>query len=121
MTVGALYRPIFDKLKIPREKLAYIADSSSSPSSILIPFNAWGAFIMGLLLAQGFENPFATLFNAALYNFYPILALGMVLLVIFTKKDFGPMAAAEKRAMIKAPQALKGIRIEEGEELESAI
>jgi len=98
LTVGALYRPIFDKLKIPREKLAYIADSSSSPSSILIPFNAWGAFIMGLLLAQGFENPFATLFNAVLYNFYPILALGMVLIVIFTKKDFGPMAAAEKRA-----------------------
>jgi len=98
LTVGALYRPIFDKLKIPREKLAYIADSSSSPSSILIPFNAWGAFIMGLLLAQGFENPFATLLNAVLYNFYPILALGMVLVIIFTKKDFGPMAAAERRA-----------------------
>lgn len=98
LTVGALYRPIFDKLKIPREKLAYIADSSSAPSSILIPFNAWGAFIMGLLLTQGFENPFSTLLNAALYNFYPMLALGMVLVVIFTKKDFGPMAAAEKRA-----------------------
>lgn len=38
LTVGTLYRPIFDKLKIPREKLAYIADSSSAPSSILIPF-----------------------------------------------------------------------------------
>lgn len=99
LTVGALYRPIFDKLKIPREKLAYIADSSSAPSSILIPFNAWGAFIMGLLVTQGFENPFATLFNAALYNFYPMLALGMVLIVIFTKKDFGPMAKAERRAL----------------------
>lgn len=99
LTVGALYRPIFDKLKIPREKLAYIADSSSAPSSILIPFNAWGAFIMGLLVMQGFENPFATLLNAALYNFYPMLALGMVLVVIFTKKDFGPMAKAERRAI----------------------
>jgi Na+/H+ antiporter NhaC len=99
LTVGALYRPIFDKLKIPREKLAYIADSSSAPSSILIPFNAWGAFIMGLLLAQGFDNPFATLFNAALYNFYPMLALVMVLIIIFSKKDFGPMAKAEKRAV----------------------
>ena len=98
LTVGALNRPIFDKLKIPREKLAYIADSSSAPSSILIPFNAWGAFIMGLLLTQGFENPFATLFNAALYNFYPVLALTMVLFVIFSGKDFGPMAKAEKRA-----------------------
>ena len=97
LTVGALYRPIFDKLKIPREKLAYIADSSSAPSSILIPFNAWGAFIMGLLLNQGFENPFSTLFHAAAYNFYPMLALLFVLVIILTKKDFGPMAAAERR------------------------
>ena len=98
LTVGALYRPLFDKLKIPREKLAYIADSSSAPSSILIPFNGWGAFIMGLLLAQGFDDPFATMFKALSYNFYPILALILVLVIIFSKKDFGPMAAAEKRA-----------------------
>ena len=98
LTVGALYRPIFDKLKIPREKLAYIADSSSAPSSILIPFNAWGAFIMSLLLAQGFENPFSTMFWATMYNFYPMLALLIVLIVIFTKKDIGPMAKAERRA-----------------------
>ena len=63
LTVGALYRPIFDKLKIPREKLAYIADASSAPSSILIPFNAWGAFIMGLLLTQGVEKPFSVNVN----------------------------------------------------------
>ena len=98
LTVGALYRPVFDKLKIPREKLAYIADSSSAPASILIPFNAWGAFIMSLLLAQGFENPFATLFRATAYNFYPMLALLVVLIVIFSKKDVGPMAKAERRA-----------------------
>lgn len=98
LTVGALYRPIFDKLKIPREKLAYLADSSSAPSSILIPFNAWGAFIMGLLLNQGFDNPFATMFRAAAYNFYPMLALVLALIIIISKKDFGPMAKAERRA-----------------------
>lgn len=98
LTVGTLYRPIFDKLGIPREKLAYIADSSSAPSSILIPFNGWGAFIMGLLAAAGFANPFATMFKAMPYNFYPILALILVLVIIFSKKDFGAMAKAEKRA-----------------------
>lgn len=98
LTVGALYRPVFDRLGIPREKLAYIADSSSAPSSILIPFNGWGAFIMGLLLAQGFDNPFAIMIKALTYNFYPMLALGMVLVIIFSKKDFGPMAKAERRA-----------------------
>jgi len=98
LTVGTLYRPIFDKLKIPREKLAYIADSSSAPSSILIPFNGWGAFIMGLLVASGFSNPFATMIKAMAYNFYPIFALILVLIIILSKKDFGAMAKAEQRA-----------------------
>jgi tetracycline resistance efflux pump len=97
LTVGTLFRPVFDRLKIPREKLAYIADSSSAPSSILIPFNAWGAFIMGLLLTQGIEAPFRTMLSAMVYNFYPILTILMVFLVIVTRKDFGPMARAEKR------------------------
>ncbi|MCI5081701.1 MAG: sodium:solute symporter [Saprospiraceae bacterium] len=97
LTVGALYRPVFDKLKISREKLAYIADSSSAPSSILIPFNGWGAFIMSLLAAEGFSDPFATMVRAMGYNFYPILALIGVLVIIFWKKDFGPMATAEQR------------------------
>ncbi len=90
-------RPVFDRLKIPREKLAYIADSSSAPSSILIPFNAWGAFIMGLLLTQGIEAPFRTMISAMVYNFYPMLTILMVFLVILSRKDFGPMARAEKR------------------------
>jgi tetracycline resistance efflux pump len=97
LTVGTLYRPLFDQLKIPREKLAYIADSSSAPSSILIPFNGWGAFIMSLLLAQGFQDPFATMVKAISLNFYPMLALVLVLIIILSNKDFGPMAKAENR------------------------
>jgi len=61
LTVGTVYRPIFDKLGIPREKLAYITDSTASPSCILIPFNAWGAFITGLIAAQGLADPFGVL------------------------------------------------------------
>ncbi|QLE01720.1 sodium:solute symporter [Galbibacter sp. BG1] len=97
LTVGTLYRPVFDKLKIPREKLAYIADSTSAPSSILIPFNAWGAFIMGLLLTQGIENPFSLMITTIGYNFYPIIAIMIVFIVIVSKKDIGLMAKAEKR------------------------
>lgn len=97
LTVGALYRPVFDKLKISREKLAYIADSSSAPSSILIPFNGWGAFIMTLLAAEGFADPFATMFKALSYNFYPIFALILVVIIILSRKDFGPMVKAERR------------------------
>ncbi|WP_020570031.1 Na+/H+ antiporter NhaC family protein [Neolewinella persica] len=97
LTVGTLYRPIFDKMGISREKLAYIADSSSAPSSILIPFNGWGAFIMTLLAAEGFADPFGTMIKALGYNFYAILALLLVPVIILLKRDFGPMKKAEAR------------------------
>ncbi len=99
LTVGTLYRPLFDKLQLSRERLAYVADSSSAPSSILIPFNGWGAFIMGLLAAQGFSDPFATMIRSIGYNFYPILALLLVLVVIITNWNFGPMKQAERRTL----------------------
>lgn len=97
LTVGSLYRPVFDKLGISREKLAYIADSSSAPSCILIPFNAWGAYIMSLLVLQGFENPVKILLNAFPYNFYPMLAIALVAYIIASGRDFGPMKKAEMR------------------------
>ena len=99
LTVGAIFRPIFDRLKIPREKLAYIADSISAPTCILIPLNAWGAYIMGLLLAQGIENPLGAMIKVYPLNFYPILAMIIVVVVIVTQKDIGPMKKAEERAI----------------------
>lgn len=97
LTVGSLFRPLFDKNRISREKLAYLADSSSAPSCILIPLNAWGAYIMGLLMAEGFSDPFATLMKTIPYNFYPFLALGIALYVATVGWDIGPMKKAEKR------------------------
>lgn len=101
LTVGTTYRPIFDKLKIPREKLAYIADSISAPTCILIPLNAWGAYIMGLLLAQGIKDPFPVMLGAFLYNFYPMFAMLILLSVIIFQKDIGPMKKAERRAALE--------------------
>lgn len=100
LTVGTLYRPIFDKLKIPREKLAYLADSTSSPSCILLPFNAWGAYITGLLMAQGVENGFGALLKATLYNFYPIFVILGAFWVVLSGRDIGDMAKAETRLRI---------------------
>lgn len=98
LVTGAVSRPIFDKLKISREKLAYICDSTSAPVCIMIPFNGWGAYVIGLLAAQNVSQPFATLFKSLPFNFYPILAILAVLIVVISGKDIGPMAAAEKRA-----------------------
>jgi Na+/H+ antiporter NhaC len=97
LTVGTLFRPIFDRLKISREKLAYIADSSSAPACIIIPFNAWGAFIIGLLMTQGIDQPFNVLISSIKYNFYPILALITVPLVIIFGIDLKGMKKAERR------------------------
>lgn len=100
LTVGTLYRPVFDKLKIPREKLAYIADSSSAPSCILLPFNAWGAFITGLLMAQGLDNGFGELLKATLFNFYPMLVILTLIFVILSGIDVGEMKTAEARGTL---------------------
>ena len=98
LVTGAIARPIFDKLKISREKLAYICDSTSAPVCIMIPLNGWGAYIMGLLAAQNVDRPFFALLKSVPFNFYAILALITVLTVILSGKDVGPMATAERRA-----------------------
>jgi tetracycline resistance efflux pump len=94
---GAVCRPIFDKLKISREKLSYILDSTSAPKCILIPLNAWGAFVIGLLATQKMQNPVRILVSSMPFNFYAITALLLVLFVVITRKDIGPMRKAEKR------------------------
>lgn len=98
LTVGTLFRPIFDKLKLPREKLAYLADSSAAPACIILPFNAWGAYIMGLLIMQGFDNPFGMLIQSIPFNFYPFITLIIVFATVAIGKDWGAM----KKAMIRA-------------------
>ena len=117
LTVGTLFRPLFDRMYISREKLAYIADTTSAAVSILIPFNAWGAFIMGLLLTQGFEEPFSVMFRSMVYNFYPILALFLVPLLILSGRDFGPMAVAERRAVEEGKVLADGAKPLMGEEI----
>ncbi len=99
-TVGTLYRPVFDELKIPREKLAYITDSTSAPSNILMPFNAWGAFILGLLATAGIDKSqtLEVLVKSIAYNFYPILTFLLIFVVIWSGKDVGDMKKAEDRA-----------------------
>lgn len=98
LVIGSIGRPLFDKFKAPREKLAYLAHSTSCPVCVMIPFNGWGAVLTGLLLAQQIENPFFMVLKAVTTNFYAIFTILLVLFIIVTQRDFGPMAKAEKRA-----------------------
>jgi Na+/H+ antiporter NhaC len=105
LIIGPLYRSVFDRFKLCREKLAYILDTTASPISILIPFIGWGAYIMSLIEASydeiGLtENAFSVLLNVFPYQFYAFLALLTVPIVIWTRRDYGPMLRVQKQYLI---------------------
>lgn len=114
LTVGTAFQSLFDKYKIAREKLAYLADSSSAPSCILFPINAWGAYVMGLLAAYDHLDPFQALLFSIPFNFYPILTLILVFYLATTGKSYGPMKAAEERFSKTAANESTEQKIEEG-------
>ena len=105
LVVGTVSRPLFDKLRISREKLAYICDSTSAPVCILIPFNSWGATVLGLLSAQaalgnlGDSSPLAVFVAAVPMNFYALVTVLLVFIVSATNWNIGPMKTAERRAV----------------------
>lgn len=96
LTTGVLGRPLFDKLNVSRERLAYIIDSTCSPISILILFNGWGAFLLVQLNKAGAAQPVSVLMQTIALNFYPLLTLLLVFLTIALNRTFGPMGAIER-------------------------
>ncbi len=94
---GPVSRPLFDKLGISREKLAYILDSTAASIATLVPINSWGAYIIGLLAVQGIEEPLRAMAGSIPFNFYPFLAVLLALGVVLTGRDFGAMREAERR------------------------
>ena len=97
LVAGTVARPLFDKFKISREKLAYIIDSTSAPICILIPLNAWGAYNLGLLQGLGVEDPIGVFLGAIVYNFYALAAVALALAAILWDVEWGPMKAAQTR------------------------
>ena len=97
LVAGSVARPLFDRYRSSREKLAYIIDSTSAPICILIPLNAWGAYNLGILQSLGVENPLGVFVSSIAFNFYAIAAVGLVLVVILLGVDIGPMKKAEAR------------------------
>lgn len=95
LIVGTISRPLYDRLRISREKLAYVCDSTSAPVNLLIPLNAWGAYIVGLLTQNGVKDPIGVMAAAIPLNFYALGALAAVFIIILWGRDFGPMKRAE--------------------------
>ena len=97
LVAGTVSRPLFDRYKVSREKLAYLIDSTSAPVCIMIPLNAWGAIIISLVAASGVENPLQVFIASIPYYLYPIAAILLSGLVIWANIDIGPMKKAEMR------------------------
>lgn len=98
LVAGAVSRPLFDRFRISRERLAYIVDSTSAPICILIPLNAWGALNLGILNELGVEDALGVFIAAIPVNFYALIAFLLAGASIVWKIDLGPMKQAEKRA-----------------------
>ena len=103
LVVGNTMRPIADKLKVSREKLAYIVDSTSAPVVAVAFVTTWiGAelsYISDGISTIGLEaSAYSVFFHSLAYSFYPFLTLGFVLMIILSGRDFGPMLKAERKA-----------------------
>lgn len=98
LVTGAITRPLNEAMKVPHEKSAFIVHTTSTPICVLLPLSGWGAFMIGLIEAQGIENAPVILFQSISLNFYCLIAVFSVLFFIITGKDFGPMKKAEERA-----------------------
>src|SRR5699024_1940870 len=103
LTVGSVMRSVTDKMRVSREKLAYIVDSTSAPMCLLGPVSTWVVFVMGLIGVEFAKlgisaSEYVTYLSTIPFNYYSILALLLVAIIAFKQWDFGPMAKAERRA-----------------------
>ena len=98
LVAGTVSRPLFDRYKVAREKLAYLIDSTSAPICMLIPLNAWGAFNLGLLDGLGVHEPLRVLLLAIPMNLYAIAAVTLAAYSVAADLNLGPMRAAQQRA-----------------------
>jgi len=100
LTIGNVMRPVTDKFKVSREKLAYFVDATAAPICVIAPVSTWAAYIVSLYGDNvAGAGAMATFVRAIPFNLYSILSIAMVLALAARRNgDFGPMAAAEAAA-----------------------
>ncbi|OOF54826.1 Na+/H+ antiporter [Rodentibacter genomosp. 2] len=105
LAVGAIARPVTDRFKVSRAKLAYILDSTAAPMCVMMPVSSWGAYIItlvaGLLTTYSITEftPIGAFVAMSAMNYYAIFALFMVFFVAYFSFDIASMARHEKAAM----------------------
>lgn len=95
LTVGSVMRPISDKYKVSRSKLAYIIDATAAPICIIAPVSSWAAAVSGTV--EG-VNGIQLFISTIPYNLYALLTIIMVIFISLTGVDYGPMKLHEDNA-----------------------
>ncbi|SOB58995.1 Na+/H+ antiporter NhaC [Pseudodesulfovibrio profundus] len=103
LTVGPIMRPVTDKMRISREKLAFIIDATAAPIAGIALISTWVAYEVGLIRdgyqAIGVEaNAYGIFVETIPYRFYNIFILAFIIFTIWMMREFGPMRKAELRA-----------------------
>ena len=99
LTIGTVMRPITDKFRISREKLAYLIDATAAPVCIIAPISSWAAYVVSCIPKEAAEHGMSLFLASIPWNFYAFGALALVLLVSISGRfDFGPMRDAERVA-----------------------
>ena len=127
LVVGNTARSLTDHLKVSREKLAYIVDSTAAPVACIALITTWIGYQIGLvdqalasIPALSAVQAYSVFIHSIPYSFYPILAIVFVLMISASGLDFGPMYKAEVRARNGAvkPEAVEALPAIQGDELE---
>ncbi len=103
LTVGSVMKPVTDKYKVSREKLAYLIDATAAPVCIIAPISSWAAAVSGFV-SEG-ENGIALFCKAIPFNFYALFTLIMLFSLVMMKFEFGSMAKFESLCEQVAPKA----------------
>ena len=98
LAVGSVMRPVTDAKRVSRAKLAYIIDSTAAPVCMIAPISSWAAAVSQYSEGTGY-NGLELFIQAIPYNFYSLLALCFVVMIILSRFDFGPMARYERNAI----------------------
>ena len=96
LTVGSVMRPVTDKHKISRAKLAYLIDATAAPVCIIAPISSWAAAVSGFV--EG-ENGISLFIKSIPYNYYALFTIAMMILMVIMKIEYGPMYKHEYNAL----------------------
>jgi Na+/H+ antiporter NhaC len=123
LVVGNTMRPVSDRLKISREKLAYIVDSTAAPVASIAMITTWIGIELSYIQSATVqinidESPYSIFLNSLPTRFYPFFTLFFILMIVIMKRDFGPMLKAERKARLEQNTLTTNLKSSELKEID---